>query len=148
MDGCWRCFISYSSLYAWSSMIIFRIFLILIGLLFLLIGAVTSFGPNVNNIFIPFVVETPELSTLIRTYAGFIMCCGYLSVRFAYSSRKISIGTILLYFLSTMMISKVFGFIYEGYTNFSVASFFIIFALCISLYAIQKSRKNQISYDL
>ena len=148
MDGCWGCFISYSSLYAWSSMIIFRIFLILMGLLLLVIGAVTVFGPNINNIFLPFSVEGAEQSILVRTYAGFIMCCGYLTVRFVYSSSKVQIGTILLYIMSTMMIAKVFGFIYEGFTNYSVVSFFIIFALCISLYAIQKSRKNQISYDL
>ena len=129
-------------------MIIFRIFLVSAGLFFLVIGAVTVFGPNVNNIFIPFIVEGADQSILVRTYAGFIMSCGYLTVRFVYSSSKVQIGTILLYIMSTMMIAKVFGFIYEGFTNYSVTSFFIGFALCISLYAIQKSRKNQISYDL
>jgi len=129
-------------------MIIFRIFLVFMGLLLLVIGAVTTFGPNVNNIFLPFSVEGVEQSILVRTYAGFIMCCGYLTVRFVYSSSKVQIGTILLYIMSTMMVAKVFGFIYEGFTSYSVVSFFITFALCISLYAIQKSRKNQISYDL
>ena len=148
MDGCWGCFISNSPLYAWSFMIIFRIFLVLMGLLLLVIGAVTIMGPNVNNIFLPFSVEGSEQSILVRTYAGFIMSCGYLTVRFVYSSSKVQIGTILLYIMSTMMVAKVFGFIYEGFTSYSVVSFFIIFALCISLYAIQKSRKNQISYDL
>ena len=148
MDGCWGCFISNSPLYAWSFMIIFRIFLVLMGLLLLVIGAVTIMGPNVNNIFLPFSVEGAEQSILVRTYAGFIMSCGYLTVRFVYSSSKVQIGTILLYIMSTMMVAKVFGFIYEGFTSYSVVSFFIIFALCISLYAIQKSRKNQISYDL
>ena len=148
MDGCWGCFISNSPLYAWSFMIIFRIFLVFMGLLLLVIGAVTIFGPNVNNIFLPFSVEGAEQSILVRTYAGFIMSCGYLTVRFVYSSSKVQIGTILLYIMSTMMVAKVFGFIYEGFTSYSVVSFFIIFALCISLYAIQKSRKNQISYDL
>ena len=148
MDGCWGCFISNSPLYAWSFMIIFRIFLVLMGLLLLVIGAVTIMGPNVNNIFLPFSVEGAEQSILVRTYAGFIMSCGYLTVRFVYSSSKVQIGTILLYIMSTMMVAKVFGFIYEGFTSYSVVSFFIISALCISLYAIQKSRKNQISYDL
>jgi len=129
-------------------MIIFRIFLVLMGLLLLVIGAVTIMGPNVNNIFLPFSVEGAEQSILVRTYAGFIMSCGYLTVRSVYSSSKVQIGTILLYIMSTMMVAKVFGFIYEGFTSYSVVSFFIIFALCISLYAIQKSRKNQISYDL
>jgi hypothetical protein len=76
------------------------------------------------------------------------MCCGYLTVRFVYSSSKVQIGTILLYIMSTMMIAKVFGFIHEGFTYYSVVSFFFILVFCISLYAIQKNRKNQISYDL
>ena len=148
MDGCWGCFISNSPLYAWSFMIIFRIFLVFMGLILLVIGAVTVFGPDVNNIFLPFSVEGAEQSILVRTYAGFIMCSGYLTLRFVYSSSKVQIGTVLLYIMTTMLIAKVFGFIYEGFTNYSVVSFFITFALCISLYAIQKSRKNQISYDL
>ena len=129
-------------------MIIFRIFLVSIGLLFLVMGAVTVFGPNVNNIFIPFSIEGADQSILVRTYAGFILACGYLTIRYVYSSSKVQIGTILIYITSTMMVAKIFGFIYEGFTDFSVATFIVGFIFCISLYTIHKSRKNQISYNL
>jgi hypothetical protein len=47
-----------------------------------------------------------------------------------------------------MMISKMFSFIYDGYTTVAVISFFMGAVFAIGLYVVQKARKNQLDYNL
>jgi uncharacterized membrane protein len=47
-----------------------------------------------------------------------------------------------------MVISKIFSFIYDGYTTIAVATFFIGIAYAIALYVVQKARKNELDYNL
>ena len=72
----------------------------------------------------------------------------YLAMRFLYSSSKVQVGTVVLYILFIMIISKMFSFIYDGYTTFAVISFLMGVVFAIGLYAIQKARKNQLDYNL
>ena len=69
-------------------------------------------------------------------------------MRFLYSSSKVQVGTVVLYIIFVMMISKIFSFIYDGYTTIAVISFFMGVAFAIGLYAVQKARKNQLDYNL
>jgi hypothetical protein len=46
------------------------------------------------------------------------------------------------------MISKMFSFIYDGYTTVAVISFLMGVVFAIGLYAVQKARKNQLDYNL
>jgi hypothetical protein len=104
--------------------------------------------PDVNTIFLPLVAENVQEAHFARTYAGFIAAVGYLSMRFLYSSSKVQVGTVVMYILCVMLISKVFSFIYDGYTNIAIATFVIGLSYALSLYVIQRSRKNQLDYDL
>jgi hypothetical protein len=47
-----------------------------------------------------------------------------------------------------MTISKIFSFIYDGYTATGFATFIIGIAFAIGLYVVQKARKNQLDYNL
>ena len=40
-----------------------------------------------------------------------------------------------------MIMSKIFSFIYEGYTNAAIATFFIGIVFAICLFIVQKDRK-------
>jgi uncharacterized membrane protein len=46
-----------------------------------------------------------------------------------------------------MVISKIFSFIYDGYTTLAIVTFFVGIAFAIGLYVLQKSRKNQLDYN-
>tara|TARA_X000000950_G_scaffold257964_1_gene324909 strand:- start:84 stop:473 length:390 start_codon:yes stop_codon:yes gene_type:complete len=129
-------------------MILIKIMIFGISALLMIAGIFTMVSPDVNSIFLPIVVEGIQESHFARSYAGFVTAVGYLAMRFLYSSSKVQVGTVVLYIISVMMISKIFSFIYDGYTTFAVISFFmgVVFALC--LYALQKSRKNQLDYSL
>ena len=105
-------------------------------------------SPNVNTIFLPLLAENTQEAHFARTYAGFIAAVGYLSMRFLYSSSKVQVGTVVMYILCVMLISKVFSFIYDGYTNIAMATFVIGIFFALSLYIVQKSRKNQLDYNL
>ena len=129
-------------------MILLRILIFSISALCLIAGLTTILSPNVNTIFIPFVAETIPQAHFVRSYAGFIAATGYLSMRFLYSSSKVQVGAIVLYIITVMMISKIFSFIYDGFTSFSVASFIIGTVFAITLYILQKNRKNQLDYNL
>jgi len=129
-------------------MILLRILIFCASAVCLIVGLTTMLSPDVNTIFIPFVVETIPQAHFVRSYAGFVTATGYLSMRFLYSSSRLQVGTVVLYIVSVMLISKIFGFIYEGFTAFSITSFVIGAVLAISLYALQKNRKNQLDYNL
>jgi len=129
-------------------MILLRILIFCTSAACLIAGLTTMLSPDVNTIFIPFVVETVPQAHFVRSYAGFITATGYLSMRFLYSSSRVQVGTVVLYIVSVMLISKIFGFIYEGFTAFSITSFVIGTVFAISLYALQKNRKNQLDYNL
>ena len=114
----------------------------------LLMGISTIVMPDVNSFFIPFEVSDKSTATLVRTYAGFFLASGYLTVRFVYSSSRVQIGNILLYIFGCMLLSRLFSFIFDGISDHSLYSFLAGIILFLSLYFVQKKRKNQISYDL
>jgi len=126
-------------------MIIFRIFIFLLSSLCLIAGLTTILSPDVNNVFLPLEVNDQELSILLRSFGGFIAAIGYLSIRFLYSSSKVQVGTVILYIVLVMLFAKLFSFIYDGYSYFSITTFFIGLIFAFSLFFVQRARKNQIS---
>ena len=129
-------------------MILIKIMIFCISALLMIAGIFTMVSPDVNSIFLPIVVEGIQESHFARSYAGFVTAVGYLAMRFLYSSSKVQVGTVVLYILFIMIISKMFSFIYDGYTTFAVISFLMGVVFAIGLYAIQKARKNQLDYNL
>ena len=126
-------------------MIIFRIFIFLLSSLCLIAGLTTILSPDVNNVFLPFEVNDQELSILLRPFGGFVAAIGYLSIRFLYSSSKVQVGTVIFYIVLVMLFAKLFSFIYDGYSYFSITTFFIGLIFAFSLFFVQRARKNQIS---
>ena len=129
-------------------MILIRALIFCLSSLFLIAGITTMVSPDVNTIFLPITAESVQEAHFARTYAGFVAAVGYLSMRFLYSSSKVQIGTVVLYITIVMLFSKIFSFIYDGYTTMAVATFFIGIAYAICLYAVQKARKNELDYNL
>ena len=129
-------------------MILLKIMIFFISALAMIAGIVTMVSPDVNTIFLPIVAEGVQESHFARSYAGFVAAVGYLAMRFLYSSSKVQVGTVVLYIVLVMMISKIFSFIYDGYTTIAVISFFMGVVFAIGLYAVQKARKNQLDYNL
>ena len=129
-------------------MIIIKIIIFCISALFMLAGVVTMVSPDVNTIFLPMQAESVQEAHFARTYAGFITAIGYLSMRFLYSSSKVQVGSICLYIIAVMLVSKLFSFIYDGYTTIAIASTIIGAIMAISLYLLQKTKKNQLDYNL
>ena len=129
-------------------MILIKIMIFCISALAMIAGIVTMVSPDVNTVFLPIFVEGVQESHFARSYAGFVVAVGYLAMRFLYSSSKVQVGTVVLYIVFVMMISKIFSFIYDGYTTIAVVSFFMGVAFAIGLYAVQKARKNQLDYNL
>ena len=129
-------------------MILLKIMIFCISALSMIAGIVTMVSPDVNTVFLPIVAEGVQESHFARSYAGFVAAVGYLSMRFLYSSSKVQVGTVVLYIVFVMMISKIFSFIYDGYTTIAVISFFMGVVFAIGLYAVQKARKNQLDYNL
>ena len=129
-------------------MILIKIMIFCISALAMIAGIVTMVSPDVNTVFLPIFVEGVQESHFARSYAGFVAAVGYLAMRFLYSSSKVQVGTVVLYILFIMIISKMFSFIYDGYTTFAVISFLMGVVFAIGLYAIQKARKHQLDYNL
>ena len=129
-------------------MILLKIMIFFISALAMIAGIVTIVSPDVNTVFLPVVVDGVQESHFARSYAGFIAAVGYLAMRFLYSLSKVQVGTVVLYIIFVMMISKMFSFIYDGYTTVAVISFFMGVVFAIGLYAVQKARKNQLDYNL
>jgi hypothetical protein len=129
-------------------MILLKIMIFFISALAMIAGIVTMVSPDVNTVFLPVVVEGVQEAHFARSYAGFVAAVGYLAMRFLYSSSKVQVGAVVLYIIFIMMISKIFSFIYDGYTTVAVISFFMGVVFAIGLFAVQKSRKNQLDYNL
>ena len=129
-------------------MILIRILIFCLSSLFLVAGITTIVSPDVNTIFLPIAAETIQEAHFARTYAGFVTAVGYLSMRFLYSSSRVQVGTVVIYIVAVMMISKIFSFLYDGYTAAATITFFIGVVFALGLYVIQKTRKNQIDYNL
>ena len=129
-------------------MILIRVLIFCLSSLCLIAGIITMVSPDVNTIFIPITVESVQEAHFARGYAGFVAAVGYLSMRFLYSSSKVQIGTVVLYITIVMIFSKIFSFIYDGYTTTAVTTFFLGIAYAIGLYVLQKARKNELDYDL
>ena len=148
MDGSWSLVIHFSLIYARGIMILFKIMIFCISALAMIAGVVTMVSPDVNTVFLPIFVEGVQESHFARSYAGFVAAVGYLAMRFLYSSSRVQVGTVVLYIVLVMMISKMFSFIYDGYTTIAVISFLMGVVFAIGLYAVQKARKNQLDYNL
>ena len=129
-------------------MILIRVLIFCLSSLCLIAGIITMVSPDVNTIFIPITVESVQEAHFARGYAGFVAALGYLSMRFLYSSSKVQIGTVVLYITIIMIFSKIFSFIYDGYTTMAVITFFLGIAYAIGLYILQKARKNELDYNL
>jgi hypothetical protein len=148
MDGFWSLVILFGLIYAWGNMIFIKIMIFCISALSMIAGITTILSPDVNNFFLPIVVEGIQESHFARSYGGFVAAVGYLSMRFLYSSSKVQVGTVVLYIVSVMIISKIFSFIYDGYTAISVISFLMGIIFVVGLYFLQRVRKNQLDYNL
>ena len=129
-------------------MILIKIMIFCISALSMIAGIVTMVSPDVNTIFLPIVVESVQEAHFARSYAGFVAAVGYLAMRFLYSSSKVQVGTVVLYIIFIMSISKIFSFIYDGYTTIAVISFFMGVVFAFGLFVVQKVRKNQLDYNL
>ncbi len=129
-------------------MILIKILIFVISVLSIVAGIFTMVSPDVNTIFLPIVVENVQEAHFARSYAGFVAAVGYLAIRFLYSSSKVQVGTVVLYIMIIMLISKILSFIYDGYTTVAVISFFMGITFIISLYILQRVRKNQLDYNL
>lgn len=105
-------------------------------------------SPDINFTLSLLGIANIQGAYFVRLYAGFITAVGYLSMRFLYSSSKVQIGTVVMYIIFFIAISKIFSFIYEGFTLLKITSFFIGIAFASGLYIVQKARKNQLNYDL
>jgi len=152
LDELWGLIIFSGDVHAWSIMTSFiaKGLLLILGSFMIVSGLIVIFSPNINNMFIPFDVDNNAiaLAAMIRTYAGFFTACGYLTIRFVYSSSKVQIGSILLYILGMMIIARIFSLMFDGVTDYALITLTIGALLFLSLFVVQKNRKNQISYDL
>jgi hypothetical protein len=129
-------------------MILIKIMIFCISALSMIAGIVTMVSPDINTVFLPIVVESVQEAHFARSYAGFVAAVGYLAMRFLYSSSKVQVGTVVLYIIFIMSISKIFSFIYDGYTTIAVISFFMGVFFAFGLFVVQKVRKNQLDYNL
>ena len=136
--------ISFSDVYTNSLMILFRIFIFCLSVLFIVCGLVTILTPDLNNTFLPFETDDKAVSTFARSFGGITVAIGYLSIRFLYSHSKVGIGNVVLSIMLVTLFSKLFSFLYDGYTNYSMLTFIIVVIFIISLYVVQRSRKYQI----
>ena len=80
-------------------MILIKILIFCLSAFFLIGGIMTMVSPDVNTIFIPFIVEGVQEAHFARSFAGFVAAVGYLSMRFLYSSSKVQVGAVNVYYL-------------------------------------------------
>ena len=129
--------------------LIARSILVILGGIMVVMALVTIFSPEVGNRFLPPIeLGDAALSTMIRTYAGFWLGCGYLTIRFVYSSSKVQIGSVLLYIFGCMIIGRLASIFYDGYNTHSLISLGLGIILFLSLYTVHQLRKNQLDYNL
>ena len=127
---------------------ILRGIILIISIVILLIGLLNVLTPGVNNIFIPIEINDLDTRIMVRSLSGILIGIGYLSIRFIFSSSRVQIGNILLSITVCALFSKIFSFIYDGFTTYSVTVFFFVLFYGICLYYLQKKRKNQLDYNL
>ena len=129
--------------------LIARSILVILGGIMVVMALVTIFSPEVGNRFLPPIeLGDAALSTMIRTYAGFWLGCGYLTIRFVYSSSKVQIGSVLLYIFGCMIIGRLASIFFDGYNTHSLVSLGLGILLFLSLYTVHQLRKNQLDYNL
>ena len=151
MDGLWSLILFVSFIYVRGFMrsLIARSILVILGGIMVVMALVTIFSPEVGNRFLPPIeLGDAALSTMIRTYAGFWLGCGYLTIRFVYSSSKVQIGSVLLYIFGCMIIGRLASLFYDGYNTHSLISLGLGIILFLSLYTVHQLRKNQLDYNL
>ena len=151
MDGLWSLILFVSFIYVGGFMrsLIARSILVILGGIMVVMALVTIFSPEVGNRFLPPIeLGDAALSTMIRTYAGFWLGCGYLTIRFVYSSSKVQIGSVLLYIFGCMIIGRLASIFYDGYNTHSLISLGLGIILFLSLYTVHQLRKNQLDYNL
>ena len=151
MDGLWSLILFVSFIYVGCFMrsLIARSILVILGGVMVVMALVTIFSPEVGNRFLPPIeLGDAALSTMIRTYAGFWLGCGYLTIRFVYSSSKVQIGSVLLYIFGCMIIGRLASLFYDGYNTHSLISLGLGIILFLSLYTVHQLRKNQLDYNL
>ena len=127
---------------------ILRGIILILSIVMLLIGLLNVLTPGVNNIFIPIEINDLDTRIMVRSLSGILIGIGYLSIRFIFSSSRVQIGNILLSITVCALFSKIFSFIYDVFTNYSVTVFFFVLFYGICLYYLQKKRKNQLDYNL
>ena len=127
---------------------ILRGIILILSTVMLLIGLLNVLTPGVNNIFIPIEINDLDTRIMVRSLSGILIGIGYLSIRFIFSSSKVQIGNVLLTITVCALFSKIFSFIYDGFTTYSVTVFFFVLFYGICLYYLQKKRKNQLDYNL
>ena len=151
MDGLWDLVLFTGFIYVGGCMrsLIARSILVILGGIMVVMALVTIFSPEVGNRFLPPIeLGDAALSTMIRTYAGFWLGCGYLTIRFVYSSSKVQIGSVLLYIFGCMIIGRLASLFYDGYNTHSLISLGLGIILFLSLYTVHQLRKNQLDYNL
>ncbi len=151
MDGLWSLILFTGFIYVGGFMrsLIARSVLVILGGTMVAMALITIFSPEVGNRFLPPVeLGNAALSTMIRTYAGFWLGCGYLTIRFVYSSSKVQIGSVLLYIFGCMIIGRLASIFYDGYNTHSLISLSLGILLFLSLYTVHQLRKNQLDYNL
>ena len=151
MDGLWSLILFTGFIYVGGFMrsLIARAILVILGGTMVVMALITIFSPEVGNKFLPPVeLGNAALSTMIRTYAGFWLGCGYLTIRFVYSSSKVQIGSVLLYIFGCMIIGRLASIFYDGYNTHSLISLGLGILLFLSLYTVHQLRKNQLDYNL
>jgi len=151
LDGLWSLILFTSFIYVGGFMrsLIARSILVILGGVMIVMALITIFSPEVGNRFLPPVeLGNAALATMIRTYAGFWLGCGYLTIRFVYSSSKVQIGSVLLYIFGCMIIGRLASIFYDGYNTHSLVSLGLGILLFLSLYTVHQLRKNQLDYNL
>ena len=151
MDGLWNLILFTGFIYVGGFMrsLIARSILVILGGIMVVMALVTIFSPEVGNRFLPPIeLGDAALSTMIRTYAGFWLGCGYLTIRFVYSSSKVQIGSVLLYIFGCMIIGRLASIFYDGYNTHSLVSLGLGILLFLSLHIVHQLRKNQLDYNL
>ena len=130
--------------------IIFKAYLLIIGLFSMAMGLWTMAGPN----FIPWypafegVENNTSLANFIRTMSGVFVASGYILVRFIFSSSKVQLGTVLIYLCAFMLLGKACGLYYEGYHFHDIIASILGILTLIGLTIVHRHRKNLLNYDL
>ncbi len=150
MDGLWWPFIHACAIYVRGNMInFFKGYLLIIGMVSLVMGLWAMFTPDFSMYptFQNIERGTSEAS-FIRTIAGVFTSCGYVLIRFIFSSSKVQLGTVLIYISSFMLFGKVMGLLYEGYSRHDIIVTTLGTILVIGLIVVHRHRKNLLNYDL